>query len=294
MVGRLSSRGRLKIERDWTREADRDSAPFNGKGNSELVYVCGFQRQFSEPESSLPLFEQRYQRLNVSHLSDPHPVDRRFHLSRYTCGVGATDNLCRKIPSQMLFLSSWPVAVCDLGQQALWQATTHHLKSVDRSKANLFFGERVLDVFFFGMNPAHFLKTHVVNIELQLEQSNFTTDFLCILVPRATQTALHNTVMIIVLGVQLSEHSECLGRDIRCHSGTMCISWKYKATSPIEQDGSLEWEKHFRDFNSCLGINNATAWWALWRFDRDGWRSNNTAKRLAFSAKMSRLKTEGN
>lgn len=148
--------------------------------------------------------------------------------------------------------------------------------------------------FFFGMYPAHFLKTHVVNIELQLEQSNFTTDFLCILVPRATQTALHNTVMIIVLGVQLSEHSERLGRDIRCHSGTMCISWKYKATSPIVQDGSLEWEKHFRDFNSCLGINNATAWWALWRFDRDGWRSNNTAKRLAFSAKISRLKTEGN
>ena len=103
VVGRLSSQGRLKIERDWTREADRDSAPFNGKGNSELVHVCGFQRQFSEPESSLPLFEQRYQRLNVSHRSDPHPVERRFHLSRYTCGVGATDNPCRKIPAKCFF-----------------------------------------------------------------------------------------------------------------------------------------------------------------------------------------------
>ena len=93
----------------------------------------------------------------MSHRSDPHPVERRFHLSRYTCGVGATDNPCRKIPSQMLFLSSWLVAVCDLGQQALEQAATHHVKSVVRSKANLFFGERVLDVFFLDV-PSTFFK----------------------------------------------------------------------------------------------------------------------------------------
>lgn len=90
VVGRLSSQGRLKIERDRTREAEGDFAPFNGKEIASWN-GCVFYRLFSKLESRLPLFEQWYQRLHLSRRSDPHPVERCFHLSSHTCGLW----LCR-------------------------------------------------------------------------------------------------------------------------------------------------------------------------------------------------------
>lgn len=79
----LISEAAKNRERQTERGRER-LCSFNGEEKQKCLR---FHRPFSKLESCLPLFEQWYQRLNLSRRSDTHPVERCFHLSYYTCGL---------------------------------------------------------------------------------------------------------------------------------------------------------------------------------------------------------------